>query len=161
MSCPNRHSFSSNETFSHRGYALIIMRYLAIDPGRKRTGLAVGDDETNIVTPIGTVHHGSDAERLNGLRQAVIEQEPDELVVGLPLNMDDSEGPAARQAQSLGDQLRDALELPVHLHDERLSSYQADQQMNQTGLTHAQKKARRDALAAAAILRDFLQAKKQ
>jgi putative Holliday junction resolvase len=137
------------------------MRYLAIDPGDKRTGLAVGDDETNIVTPIGAIVHGSDNERLALLRKAVEQQQPDALVVGLPLNMDDTEGPAARKARALGDQLRDVFDLPVHLVDERLTSYQADQQMSQSGLTHAQKKARRDALAAAAILRDFLEQKRE
>lgn len=136
------------------------MQYLAIDPGKKRTGLAVGDDETSIVTPLGAVEHHTDAERLIGLRRIINEQQPDELIVGLPLNMDDSEGPAAKQARNLAEQLHDAVEKPVHLFDERLSSYAADQLMNQSGLTHAQKKARRDGLAAAAILRDFLESLK-
>ena len=58
--------------------------------------------------------------------------------------------------RALADRLRTQLQLPVHLADERLTSAAADTQMARTGLTHRQKKQRRDSLAAAAILRDFL-----
>ena len=133
------------------------MRYLAIDPGQKRSGLAVGDDATQIVTPIGVVTAGSDEQRLRLLIEAIDAQQPDALVVGLPLNMDDSEGPAAAGARALAERLTQATGLIAHLFDERLSSFAADEQMGGAGLTRDQKKARRDALAAAAILRGFLE----
>ena len=132
------------------------MIYLAIDPGEKRSGLAVGDDETGQAGPVGVIEPCDPAGLLRGVRRAVEAYAPDALVVGVPYNMDGSEGPAAKKARDLARRIGEATGLPVRLVDERLTSYAADESMKQTGLTRKQKKARRDALAAAAILRDFL-----
>ncbi|HZW09926.1 MAG TPA: Holliday junction resolvase RuvX [Phycisphaerales bacterium] len=138
------------------------MRYLCIDLGDKRTGIAVGDDVTRLATPVEVleVPRERDAGRalLDAVARAVEEQvgPRDELVVGLPLNMDGSEGERAKLVRAFAGAVRERTGRVVHLHDERLSSVQADWDMGRTGLTHKQKKARRDALAAAAILRDFL-----
>ena len=132
------------------------MRYLAIDLGGKRTGLAVGDDETRIASPLDVIETSAETERWRQLQKVIEAEAPDALVVGLPLNMDGSDGPAAKNARAFADQLAQRTGLPVHLHDERLSSAAADEAMANTGLTHGQKKQRRDALAAAAILRGFL-----
>ena len=133
------------------------MRYLAIDLGEKRTGLAVGDDVTGIASPLDVILTSSLEERFRLIKLAVDDQGPDALVVGAPLNMDGTHGPAAKQAQAFADELGKRFGLPVHLFDERLTSFAADEQMAQSGLTHGQKKARRDALAAAVILRGFLE----
>ena len=85
--------------------------------------------------------------------------EPGELVVGLPLNMDGTEGPRARIVRSFCDRLAQRTGRVLHLQDERLTSVEADWRLAGTGMTHKQKKARRDAQAAAAILRDFLEAR--
>lgn len=132
------------------------MRYLAIDLGEKRTGLAVGDDESGIVSPVDVIITSGPEERLRQLGVMIQEHEPDALVLGVPFNMDGSAGPMALKAQALGELLTQRFGKPVHEMDERLTSAAADAQMAQSGLTHGQKKARRDALAAAAILRDFL-----
>lgn len=132
------------------------MRYLAIDLGQKRTGLAVGSDVTRLATPVGMIESRDDKHRLEQLADAIAEHAPDAIVLGLPLSADGSEGPAAKQMRRLAEQMQQRFNLPVHLVDERLTSFSADQRMNQTGLTHGQKKARRDALAAARILQDFL-----
>lgn len=136
------------------------MRYLAIDLGDKRTGLAVGDDATGIVSPQGVVVTGDEQERVRGILRAIEEVGADQLVVGLPLNMDGSEGPGAKKARDMAKALKQRTGLKVHLFDERLSSAAADEQMSQSGLTHKQKKMRRDALAAGNILRGFLGEKK-
>ena len=132
------------------------MRYLAIDLGEKRTGLAVGDDVTGIASPLEVIQTASPEVRLQELERAIQEQGPDALVMGVPLNMDGSDSPGVTKARTLARQLTARLGLPVHLVDERLTSVAADEQMARSGLTHGKKKARRDALAAAAILRDFL-----
>lgn len=132
------------------------MRYLAIDAGDKRTGLAVGDDVTGIATPLEVIVTASPVERLRLIRLAIEDQGPSALVLGLPLNMDGTEGPAAKKTRAFGKQLAVVTKLPVHYADERLSSVAADAQMARTGLTHKGKKERRDALAAAAILRQWL-----
>lgn len=131
------------------------MRYLAIDLGGKRTGLAVGSDVTRLASPLEVIAAGNDAQRLDAIAKTIDSQGPDALVLGLPLNMDGSEGPAAKNARAFAAMLGERFGLPVHLVDERLTSDAADAQLAQRGLTHKQKKQRRDALAAAAILRDF------
>ena len=132
------------------------MRYLAIDPGDRRTGLALGDDVTGLAGPLDVIHANHPEQRLEALLAVIRREAPDALVVGHPLNMDGSAGPAARTAEQLAQKLTAATGLAVHLQDERLSSEDADAGMARTGLTHRQKKARRDALAAAAILQRFL-----
>lgn len=141
------------------------MRYLAIDLGDKRTGLALGDAITGIASPLETIELPIDRRAGDDLLVAllrVIDRElgppgsGGEIVVGLPLNMDGSEGSRAKLVQAFAQRLAAAAARPVHLHDERLSSVDADARMARTGLTHGQKKKRRDALAAAAILRSFL-----
>lgn len=132
------------------------MRYLAIDLGDKRTGLAVGDDVTGIATPLDVIVTASSDERQRLLLRAIEDQAPDALVIGLPLNIDGSEGPAAGKSRTFAEALSARCSLPVHFVDERLTSVAADDQMARTGLTHKRKKNRRDALAAATILRDFL-----
>lgn len=132
------------------------MRYLAIDLGEKRTGLAVGDDGTGIASPVGVINTTGQDERIRQLGLAIEEHGPDALVLGVPLNMDGSDSPGVTKAKAFADELTRRFGLMVHLFDERLTSVEADEQMAQSGLTHGQKKARRDALAAAAILRGFL-----
>jgi putative Holliday junction resolvase len=136
------------------------MRYLCIDLGDKRTGLAVGDAVTRVVSPAGVleVPIGADGGGLllRAIVRAIDEHAPKGLVVGLPLNMDDSEGPRAKLARAWGQRVAQASGLPVFFQDERLTSAAADWQMARSGLTRGQKKAKRDALAAAEMLRDFL-----
>jgi putative Holliday junction resolvase len=138
------------------------VRYLCIDLGDKRTGLAVGDDVTNLASPVGVLEVPrvqNDGRALIDAVVRAIEEHlgpRDEVVVGLPLHMDGTEGERAKIARGFAAQLGERAGRPIHLHDERLSSVQADWQMSQTGMTHKQKKKKRDALAAAAVLRDFL-----
>ena len=93
---------------------------------------------------------------VQAVRDAVDDHGAGALVIGLPLNMDDTEGAPAKAARTVGAALGEAVGLPVHFQDERLTSADADWSMAQSGMTHKEKKALRDALAAAAILRDFL-----
>ncbi|WP_432798724.1 Holliday junction resolvase RuvX [Poriferisphaera sp. WC338] len=132
------------------------MRYLAIDFGEKRTGLAAGDDVMRIATPVEVVRTGSEMERERLILKAIDREGAEALVVGLPLHMDGSEGENAKRVRGWGESIGKASGLAVHYVDERLTSVAANDQMAMSGLTHKQKKARRDALAAAAILRDFL-----
>ncbi len=132
------------------------MRYLAIDLGDKRSGLAVGDGETGVVSPIGLLELPPGPELVTAILKRVEDHEPEGIVLGLPLNMDGSEGPRARRAREFGALLGRHTDRPIHYHDERLTSFAADQQMARSGRTHKQKKKRRDAIAAAEILRGFL-----
>ena len=138
------------------------MRYLAIDLGSKRTGIAIGDDITNIVTPIDVIEirrGDDDVHLLQSLSQMMEVHAPGAIVIGLPINMDGTEGPAALATRSFGAALAMQSKLPVHYQDERLTSFAAEQQLAGTGRTRKEKRGLIDALAAAQILRDFLAAK--
>ncbi|MEM7622647.1 MAG: Holliday junction resolvase RuvX, partial [Planctomycetota bacterium] len=113
------------------------------------------------------LQHGGGGPLLEAVARAVEEQLGDnprlqrgEVVIGVPLNMDGSAGPRVQVVRSFAARLASRLNRPLHEQDERLTSVQANWDMAQTGLTHQQKKERRDALAAAAILSDFLVARK-
>lgn len=132
------------------------MRYLAVDLGAKRTGLAAGDDVVGLVQPVEVLSVPRGPALLDALARAVERHGPDALVIGLPLNMDGTEGGATADVRAFGAALAGRVELPVHFHDERLSSFEADQRMARSGRTHRGKRALRDALAACAILEAFL-----
>ncbi len=134
----------------------MMPRFVAIDYGQKRTGLAVGDDITGLVQPyeVLSVAHGEPL--YAALTKAIDEIGPDAIVVGLPLNMDGSEGPAAKAARDFGAVIAERTRLPVDYQDERLSSFSAETQLAGTGRTRKEKRELRDALAAAEILREYL-----
>jgi putative Holliday junction resolvase len=133
------------------------MRYLAIDWGQRRIGLAVGSDVTGAAAPLAVVHGSANPdETLTRVLAHIDEQGPDALVIGLPLNMDGSEGAAAKTVRAWAAALADKVKLPMHFQDERLSSAAADAALANTGRTRGDKRNLRDALAAATILTDFL-----
>jgi putative Holliday junction resolvase len=134
------------------------MRYLSIDLGERRTGIAAGDDVTAIVTPVEVIEASGEG-LMDALLKVIAAHKPDALVIGIPLNMDDTEGPGAKKSRAIAAELASRCRLPVHVQDERLTSYAADQAMARSGRTRKDKKNLRDALAAAEILRDFLDAR--
>lgn len=139
------------------------MRIFAIDLGDKRTGLALADRITCIASPAGLIEVPIDQEHGRLLIDAIVKQfhqqasgPKTEIVLGIPLNMDDSEGPRAKIVRDFATKLASRIDRPIVLVDERKTSQRADAQMAQTGLTHKQKKQRRDAIAAAAIAQLYL-----
>ena len=133
------------------------MRYLAIDYGAKRTGLAICDAAETIASPYGVLQGQKDLVKEIG--RVVASENVQAVVLGLPLNMDDSEGPQAKKVRAFGRQLAAQICVPVHLQDERLSSFGAEQKLDEIGLTRGKKRERLDALAAAEILQAFLEQK--
>ena len=135
-----------------------MLRYMSIDHGAKRIGLAVGDSETHLAAPVlGVPGSGSPEQDARAVLAASKEYGADAFVLGLPLNMDDSEGPQARIVREFGDALERLSGLTVHYFDERLSSETAREKMIGGDLTRKKRKARLDGLAAQAILQEFLE----
>ena len=144
---------------------------MAVDLGAKRTGIAVGDAFTCIATPIDVLHvplADAGGERLldaivlaSFKHLGVPGEGRGEIIVGLPLNMDGTEGGGAKRAREFAARIGERARRVVHLVDERLSSAQAEWDLAGSGLTHGQKKDKRDALAAAAVLREFLETMKR
>ncbi len=132
------------------------MRLLAIDLGDRRTGIAIGDDGTGIVTPLSVIGIPRGERLLDAIAVTIAGHDPDAVVIGLPVNMDGTEGPRAKISRDFGAALATRCPLPIHYQDERLTSDAAERHLAGSGRTHKQKKAIRDALAAAEILHDFI-----
>ena len=132
-----------------------MTRWLGIDHGAKRIGVAVGTTADGIATPVAAVSAEPLERALEELLSLAAQYGAEAIVVGWPLNMDDSEGPQGKRVRDFAQRLADAGGLDVRLWDERLSSFQADQ-MLAGSLTRKKKKSRQDAVAAAVILQDFL-----
>ena len=130
------------------------MRYLAIDYGLKRTGLAICDDGESIPSPLKVLTEPKLL--IDSIVKIAKEEEAGAIVIGLPLNMDDaSEGPMTKRVREFAGDLERRIDLPIFFQDERLSSFDAEGKM--AGLyTRKKKKGRLDAVAAASILQAFL-----
>ncbi|MDP6986797.1 MAG: Holliday junction resolvase RuvX [Phycisphaerales bacterium] len=127
------------------------MRLLAVDLGDKRTGLASGDTETGTVFPIETLHVPRGDALLQAVCTAATDHAADAIVIGLPLNMDNTEGPRAAISRSFGEEVASRTGLPVHFQDERLTSFEADMRLRGQSTTHGN-----DAMAALVLLEEYL-----
>lgn len=132
------------------------VRVLAIDFGERRIGLAVSDASGRVVVPVGAVARASDAQAAAAVARAAKEREVARLVVGLPRNLDGSEGLIARRARNFARRLGEASGLPVDLHGEGLTSAEAERDLRDAGFDRGRREAARDAEAAAVLLRDWL-----
>lgn len=128
---------------------------LGIDYGTKRIGLAMGDEETRLPTPIKTIVESDVRRQIEAVARVADEYDATGFVLGLPLNMDDTEGPQAKTVRAFGDQLAAYTRKPVHYVDERLSSFAADDLLRGAELTRKKKKGVQDAIAATVILQNF------
>jgi len=140
------------------------MRTLAIDLGTRRVGLALSDEGGRFATPYDVLLVDSHAGAIEPVMKVITREDVRRVVVGLPLNMDDSFGPAAKQVVTWGRALAKKSHLPVVYIDERLSSFAAEQSLNERKrggekMSRKQKKARLDAIAAAQFLQAFLDGK--
>jgi putative Holliday junction resolvase len=133
-------------------------RVLALDLGSKRIGVAVSDDARTVATPVATVARHGDRPRLHReLAELVAEWHADLLLLGLPIALDGSIGPAAQAVLQERDELALVVGVPVAVHDERLTTRIADRALRERGDLDA--RARRqvvDQVAASVILQDWL-----
>jgi putative Holliday junction resolvase len=111
------------------------MRYLGVDLGRVRIGLALADDVLRTARPLRVVARRAEAADLAAIAHVAREYEVERAVLGLPLNMDGSEGPSARLSRTFAPKLEAALGVPVELFDERLSSFEAESRLREAGVS--------------------------
>jgi putative Holliday junction resolvase len=135
------------------------VRYLGVDPGRKRVGLAISDPGEVFSCPLKVLQRSSLEQIVSDIAAICRQEEVEAIVVGLPLNMDGSSGQMAQEAEQLAALLAAATGLPVEHWDERLSSVTAERSMLDADLTRAQRKRKIDKVAAQVILQGFLDAK--
>ncbi|MBK9715581.1 MAG: Holliday junction resolvase RuvX [Kouleothrix sp.] len=135
-------------------------RVLALDVGERRIGVALSDPTRVLASPFTTLRAQPRARVLGEIAALVQRNEVAEVVVGLPLTLSGEIGPQALIVQAFAAELQQALAVPVHLLDERLTSVAAERMMIDLGLRPEQRKARIDEVAASIILQDFLDARR-
>ncbi len=130
-------------------------RWLGIDHGTRRIGVAAGSTEDGIAGPLAMIPAEPAAAATRRIEQLAKDYDVQGVVVGWPLNMDDTEGPQAKLVRREAAALAEATGLDVRLWDERLTSFAADNALA-GHYTRKGRKARQDAIAAADMLRHFL-----
>jgi putative Holliday junction resolvase len=132
------------------------MRFLGLDLGEKRIGIALSDS-------LGLTAHAVSCRERSTLKadlafftQLIVANEVTEIVVGLPINMNGTEGPSAEKARNFGAQLQKASSVPVVFWDERLSTSTAQRVLVEADLTRKKRRIKVDQLAAVIILQNYL-----
>ena len=132
------------------------MRYLAIDHGTKRMGIAVSDELGMIAQPLEFIPAEPFARFLDRLKQILSEKQVELILVGMPRNMDGSYGPAALKVREFVAVLKDAVTIPMKTLDERLTSVQAHRFLTEAEVRGRQRKQKVDKSAAAVLLQGYL-----
>ena len=133
------------------------MKIMAIDYGDARTGLAVCDPTEFLASPAGVIYEKVFSKTVEKIIACAHEQRAEMLVVGLPKNMDGTEGARAEKCRKLAQQLEESSKLPVTLWDERRSTVTAASILSETGVFGKKRKQQIDAVAAVVILEAFLE----
>lgn len=137
------------------------MRRLGIDPGRKRIGLARSDEGGTIALPLHTVQYTADgAQAIEAIVAEIERQDTEEIVIGLPLRLDGSEGDAARRARAFGARLEKRLGTrPIVFWDERMTSVLAERALRDIGVRSRSLRDVVDSSAATLILQSYIDAR--
>lgn len=129
---------------------------MAIDLGAKRVGVAVTDELHITVSALAHVERRSWKDLLRRVSGIIESYDARGLIIGLPLNLDGTKGPAAEEALRIAENFGKSLNVPVFLQDERLTSLAAESHLKSRGVAVNEIKSLVDSEAAAIILRDFV-----
>lgn len=136
------------------------MVILSVDYGDARTGIAVCDKFEMLASPVGVLHE-KDAEALaSRIAEIAAEKRAEQLVLGLPKNMDGTEGFRAENCRAFGTLLQEKTNLSVDFQDERLTTVSAHHALNLTDTRGKKRKEIVDAVSAVIILEDYLRKRK-
>jgi putative Holliday junction resolvase len=130
---------------------------MALDPGTAKVGVAVSDELQFTIKPVKIIQRGSWKKLLSEIRELLAVYDAKALIMGLPLNTDGSESEMSQEARRMARNFSLSLEIPVVLHDERLTSYAARGRLWSTGAGERKVRQRLDSEAAAIILEDFIE----
>jgi len=134
------------------------MQTLGIDFGERRIGLAISDAEGTFALPLLTLERRSDQAAIARIGEIIREEEVESLVVGEPVNVDGSRGPAAERAKSFAAKLAAATGLPLRLVGETLTTVAAAARLREAGVDARRARERIDAVAAQILLEEALAA---
>ncbi len=132
------------------------MRILALDLGDKRIGVAVSQLGGSLALPDGVITRRNWSQVIAEIRARLDAVQADRIVVGLPLRMDGTEGPAALAARKFVQRLQSTVSVPVDVQDERLSTAEAERSLIAADMRRRRRRAVRDAVAAAIMLQTYL-----
>ncbi len=132
------------------------MKYLAIDYGQKRTGIAVSDAGGQMAFPRTTILMRTRDTFFAELLALIAAESPDAVVIGLPINLDGEESLTTRQARNFAKSLARRTPLPLFWMEEALSSYEAERDLREAGRSAAKGRAVLDQQAAVRILQSFI-----
>jgi len=132
-------------------------RVVALDVGKARIGVAVSDPDRTVALPAGTIQVAGGPQDLKAVAAIVERYEATEVVVGHPLSLSGEAGAGAKHAEELARGLRAFLPVPVHLHDERLTTVEAERGLREAGTAARRRRAVVDQAAATIILRSWLE----
>lgn len=127
-------------------------RLMGLDPGTKTIGMAVCDAALSIASPIGTIRRSSVEADAVELRKAMEGRDIGALIIGLPVNMDGTEGPRAVATRALAERLTEYFDIPITFWDERLSTRAVERAMIGADMTRKKRAKKIDSAAAAYIL---------
>ena len=133
-----------------------MSRYLALDHGTKRIGVAVSDELKMIAQPLEFIPTEPYEAFLARLKQIIAEKEVELVFIGMPRNMDGTFGPAAEKVKEFIAGLTPEISVPIKTLDERLTSAQANRVLLQGNVRRADRKQKVDAMAAAILLQSYL-----
>jgi putative Holliday junction resolvase len=133
-----------------------VGRVLGVDLGSKRIGFAVSDPDRIIASSLRMVECQSDKQIRTAISDACRETQAEICVLGHPLNMDASRGPAAQRAEKFRDELTRELSVPVVLWDERLTTKTANELLIEAGTRREKRKGLVDKIAAQIMLQHYL-----
>lgn len=133
-------------------------RLVGLDVGTKRFGVAVSDPMKIFASPHEVIHAQGDKHALREVVRICSEQEAETLVVGLPLNMDGSSGPAAERVEGLVEKLKARLDIPIVLWDERLTTKTAEAALIEADTRRERRKELVDKIAAQVLLQHYMDA---
>ena len=131
-------------------------KYLGVDYGDKRTGLAECDISGFLASGIGTISEGGMRKTAVRVAREAEERGCKRIVIGLPKNMDGSEGPRADVIKAFRDLLADLTEIPIDFYDERMTTMEAYRFLGETGTFGKKRKAAIDTLSAEIILQNYI-----
>lgn len=132
------------------------MKILAVDFGESRTGLAVCDELEFMASPAGVLFEKNTEKTIAKIVAAVAEHKAQEVVVGLPKNMDGTKGERAQRCEYVAQRLREEMDVPVVMWDERATTKTALSMLDSTGTYGKKRRQVLDAVAATVILESYL-----
>ena len=136
------------------------MVILSVDFGRARTGIAVCDRSEFLASPVTVIQEKYVPALVEKVAALAAEKKAERIVVGLPVNMNGTEGESARNARRFADDLHTASGIPVDLLDERCTTMEAHQFLNATNTRGKKRKAVVDTVSAVIILENYLAKRK-